>query len=56
MPRHNLIYVKPIVEQFCKEQNLPYQSLPFFSCLSEVLGKLKDVATTVSANQQQAQK
>jgi len=48
MPRHNLLKVKPIVEEFCKNYNLPYQSLPFSSCMKEVLGKLQDVAQTVT--------
>lgn len=56
MPRHNLIHVKPIVEEFCREQGLPYQSLPFFSCLGEVLGKLEDVAKTVVSNAKAQQK
>jgi len=48
MPRHNLLKVKPIIEKFCKENNLMYQSLPFSSCFKEVIGKLRDVATYVS--------
>jgi len=48
MPRHNLSKVKPLVEQFCKENNLPYQSLPFSSCMGEVLGKLETVAQAVT--------
>jgi len=51
MPRHNLLKVKSIVEQFCKENNLIYQSLPFMECMKEVLGKLEDVAVVVTANQ-----
>jgi len=48
MPRHNLLKVKPIIEKFCKEHGLPYQSLPFHDCMAEVLGKLQIVAETVS--------
>jgi len=48
MPRDRLLEVKPIVEKFCKENNLPYQSLPFLDCMKEVLGKLKDVSDVVS--------
>jgi len=54
MPRHNLIKVKPIVEQFCKENNLMYQSLPFMDCMTEVLGKLKGVAEIVTQNQKKS--
>jgi len=56
MPRHNLLRVKPVVEQFCKEHNLPYQSLPFAACMKEVLSKLEDVAATVTSNQMMQQK
>jgi len=55
MPRHNLLKVKPQVEQFCKDYNLVYQSLPFLECMKEVLGKLEGVAATVSAQQASAQ-
>jgi len=48
MPRHNLLLVKPIVEQFCKENNLPYSTLPFLSCFQEVIEKLRIVADEVS--------
>jgi len=53
MPRHNLLKVRPIIQDFCKENNLIYQSLPFYDCMKEVLGKLQDVAHHVSQKQQE---
>eukprot|EP01126_Amoeba_proteus_P036048 TRINITY_DN3658_c0_g1_i1.p1 TRINITY_DN3658_c0_g1~~TRINITY_DN3658_c0_g1_i1.p1 ORF type:complete len:435 (+),score=51.30 TRINITY_DN3658_c0_g1_i1:213-1517(+) len=40
MPRHSLLKVRPLVQQFCKEHNLPYVSLTWTECMSDVLKKL----------------
>jgi len=44
MPRHNLMKVRPLVQQFCKEHNLPYCSLPWSECMSGVLKKLAQLS------------
>jgi len=44
IPRHNLSKVKPHVEQFCKENDLPYMSQTYYDCISSVLSKLKSIA------------
>jgi len=44
MPRHNLPKLKPIVEDFCKENNLPYISLSYFECLIRILKRLSQMA------------
>lgn len=44
MPRHNLLKVRPLVQELCKKHNLAYQSKPFFGCLSAILKKLAFVA------------
>jgi len=51
MPRHNLSKVKPIVEQFCKEHNLPYVSQTWSDCLSAVEMRLAEVAQIYSKSQ-----
>uniref|UniRef100_A0A6B2L8W4 Fatty acid desaturase domain-containing protein n=1 Tax=Arcella intermedia TaxID=1963864 RepID=A0A6B2L8W4_9EUKA len=44
IPRHNLSKVKPLVEKFCKDNDLPYQSETYYGCISAVLSKLRAVA------------
>jgi len=48
IPRHNLSKLKPIVEDFCKKHELPYESLSFWACLMAVENKLSGVAQTYS--------
>jgi len=40
MPRHNLLKVRPHVQQFCKENGLLYQSKPFSECMKTILDHL----------------
>jgi len=54
MPRHNLSKVKPLVEEFCRQHKLHYQTGSFWSCLVAVETKLADVAemyTKIAAKQ-----
>jgi len=45
MPRHNLSKVKPIIEEFCKENKLPYMSEDFIVCLTKIEKTLATVAS-----------
>jgi len=36
LPRHNLSKIKPIIEDFCKQNNLPYMSESFVTCFMAV--------------------
>lgn len=45
MPRHNLSKSKPIVEDFCKENDLPYRSFSYSECLLSILNRLAYVAS-----------
>lgn len=45
MPRHNLLKVRPLVQQFCKEHGYPYEELSYFECLREVEKKLHRVSS-----------
>jgi len=40
MPRHNLLKVRPIVQKFCKDNGLDYQSKPFGNCMKDILRTL----------------
>jgi len=44
MPRHNLSKIRPRVMEFCKKQNLPYQTDDFLTCFLAVESQLKEVA------------
>jgi len=44
IPRHNLPKIKPLVEEFCKQYNLPYVSQSYSECLSAVEVRLAQVA------------
>jgi len=44
IPRNNLLAVRPLVQQFCKEQNIPYLELSYWDCLMEVERKLHRVS------------
>jgi len=44
VPRHNLSKLKPIVETFCSENDLPYMSYSYAECLSAVINRLAHVA------------
>jgi len=44
MPRHNLLKVRPLVQKFCKDNGLVYQSKPFLSCMKTILGTLSSVS------------
>eukprot|EP01130_Rhizamoeba_saxonica_P000116 TRINITY_DN10133_c0_g1_i1.p1 TRINITY_DN10133_c0_g1~~TRINITY_DN10133_c0_g1_i1.p1 ORF type:complete len:421 (-),score=80.51 TRINITY_DN10133_c0_g1_i1:42-1304(-) len=46
VPRHNLSKLQPIVQQFCEENELPYDNLPFTSCFKEIEKRLYSVAKT----------
>jgi len=46
IPRHNLSKVKPFVENFCRENDLPYMSFSYWECLISVLQRLESVANT----------
>jgi len=48
IPRHNLSKVKPVVEAFCKEYELPYMSFSYGECLTSVLKRLETVAAVYS--------
>eukprot|EP01123_Difflugia_compressa_P002323 TRINITY_DN13020_c0_g1_i1.p1 TRINITY_DN13020_c0_g1~~TRINITY_DN13020_c0_g1_i1.p1 ORF type:complete len:378 (-),score=41.77 TRINITY_DN13020_c0_g1_i1:54-1058(-) len=45
IPRHNLSYVKPIVQKFCEENSLPYESYNYMECLTSIINRLSTVAT-----------
>jgi len=45
MPRNNLLAVRPLVQQFCKEQGIEYLELSWFDCLVEVEKKLHRVSS-----------
>jgi len=45
IPRHNLSKVKPKVETFCKENELPYESYSYWTCLCSILQRLSDIAS-----------
>jgi len=51
MPRHNLLKVRPLVQRFCKENRLPYQSSPFRTCMKDILKTLTVMATKFSSAQ-----
>jgi len=44
MPRHNLPKIKPMVEQYCREHNLPYISETWSDSLSAVEVRLREIA------------
>jgi len=44
IPRHNLHLVKPIIENFCKENELPYFSGSYSGCLTSILQRLSHIA------------
>jgi len=44
LPRHNLSLIKPIVEKFCKENDLPYISQSYWDCLVCIENRLGVVA------------
>jgi len=44
IPRHNLHKVKPIIENFCKENELPYFSCSYSGCLITILQRLSHIA------------
>jgi len=44
MPRHNLIKLRPLVQKFCKDNGLVYQSQPFMSCMQAILGTLSSMS------------
>jgi len=44
LPRHNLSLIKPIVEKFCKENDLPYISQSYWDCLVCIENRLAAVA------------
>jgi len=45
MPRHNLLKVRPMVQQLCKDHGLVYQSHPFNMCMEATLKQLKAMAS-----------
>jgi len=46
MPRHNLSKVKPLVEEFCKQNKLPYISEDFLTCFLNIEKTLARVANS----------
>jgi len=44
IPRHRLSKLKPIVENFCKEHQLPYFSYNYTTCLTSILQRLSKTA------------
>jgi len=44
MPRHNLIKLRPLVQKFCKDNGLVYQSKPFIYCMQSILGTLSSMS------------
>jgi len=44
MPRNNLLAVRPLVKEFCRQQKIPYQELSYWECLCEVERKLSRVS------------
>ena len=44
MPRYNLMKVRPLVQQFCKDNGYDYLEMSYFDCLNEVLKKLQRVS------------
>jgi len=44
IPRHRLSKLKPIVENFCKEHQLPYFSYNYTTCLTSILQRLSKIA------------
>jgi len=44
VPRHNLSKIKPLVEEFCKQNKLPYISEDFVTCFLKIENTLARVA------------
>jgi len=44
LPRHNLSKIKPFVEEFCKENKLPYMSEDWITCFMNIEKTLSRVA------------
>jgi len=53
MPRHKLSKVRPIIMDFCKKHNLPYQTDDFITCFWAVEAQLKEVAEAFSKTKRQ---
>eukprot|EP01129_Flabellula_baltica_P002505 TRINITY_DN12319_c0_g1_i1.p1 TRINITY_DN12319_c0_g1~~TRINITY_DN12319_c0_g1_i1.p1 ORF type:complete len:467 (+),score=81.56 TRINITY_DN12319_c0_g1_i1:139-1401(+) len=53
VPRNKLNALKPIVEKYCKDNNLPYQSESFIDCFTLIETQLKSVADAYVASKQQ---
>jgi len=45
MPRHNLLKVRPLVQQFCKNNGLDYKSKPFVECMQCILSTLANMSS-----------
>jgi len=48
IPRHNLSKVRPMVMEYCKQNNVPYLTQDFLSCLSDIESTLTRVANSYS--------
>ena len=44
MPRHNLLKVRPLVQKFCKDNGLVYQTKPFVGCMKQILYTLASMS------------
>lgn len=44
IPRNNMPYIRPLVQKFCKENDIPYHELDFWGCLDEVHKKLARIS------------
>jgi len=44
IPRHNLSKVKPFVEDFCKNNQLPYLSYSYTTCITSIIERLSKIA------------
>jgi len=52
MPRHNLRAVVPLVEKFCKENNVPYQTAGFFEGVGYLHKQLAEVSSQLEKMKQ----
>lgn len=51
MPRHNLLKVRPLVQQFAKEHGLEYKSKPFMECMEAILTTLATMSSAFCKGQ-----
>lgn len=52
MPRHNLKYVRQLLEPLCVKHGIPYRSTTLTQGTMEILTHLRDVATELQSGPQ----